>query len=88
MASFPGFLGFFGLLLIGSLLLETFALDSEIVEAKIGGRNATDLNENGKINLEEKWSSNGTMQAQTYNILQAGCPQGYVLANKHCHKSA
>ncbi|XP_070070048.1 uncharacterized protein [Drosophila takahashii] len=88
MAYFPGFLGFLGLLFISSLLLGTFALDSEIVEAKTGGLNATDLNETVKINLEEKWSSNGTMQAQTYNILQAGCPLGYVLANKHCHKQA
>ncbi|XP_041675573.1 uncharacterized protein LOC121530505 [Drosophila eugracilis] len=83
-----GLLCFFGFLVIISLLMEASALDSEIVEAQSGGVNSTDLNKTAEINLVKIWNSNGTMQAQPYNILEANCPHGYVLANKHCHKRA
>ncbi|XP_043948225.1 uncharacterized protein LOC122818195 [Drosophila biarmipes] len=80
-------LGFFGIL---ALLLGTLALDSEIVVPEPGGPDTTGLNETVKINLKDAWSSNGTVVAQPYNILEVGggCPPGYVLANKHCHKRA
>ncbi|XP_043063937.1 uncharacterized protein LOC122320046 [Drosophila ficusphila] len=87
MASWLGFLLLFGILIINNLLLGTFGMDSEIVEAQTGGIVATDLNETGKISLEKMRSSNGTLQVQPYNILEASCPHGYVLTNKHCHKS-
>jgi len=79
------FLGFFGIL---AMLLGTLALDGEIVVSETIGLNSTGLNETVKINLKDVWSSNGTMQAQPYNILEVSCPQGYVLANKHCHRRA
>jgi len=81
------FLSFFGIL---AMLLGTLALDGEIVVSETIGLNSTGLNETGllKTNLKDVWSSNGTMQAQPYNILEVSCPQGYVLANKHCHRRA
>ncbi|KAH8252595.1 hypothetical protein KR032_000714 [Drosophila birchii] len=75
-----------GILIISSsnFLAGTLATDSEVVEA------VSDLNglkEPSKLNMEPAWSSNGSMQVQPYNILEANCPEGYVLTNKHCHKS-
>ncbi|KAH8291217.1 hypothetical protein KR054_009841 [Drosophila jambulina] len=79
------FLFVLGILIISSsnFLAGTLATDSEVVEAV---SNVTDLNETSKISMEPAWSSNGSMQVQPYNILEANCPEGYVLANKHCHK--
>ncbi|XP_044317981.1 uncharacterized protein LOC123038155 [Drosophila rhopaloa] len=88
MASRCGFLCLFCILVINNLLLATLAIDSEIVEAETGGLNATDPNEAMQISLEEVWNPNETVQVQPYNILEANCPQGYVLANKHCHRRA
>ncbi|KAH8257936.1 hypothetical protein KR038_003207 [Drosophila bunnanda] len=74
-----------GILVISScnLLKGTLATDSEVVEAI---SDVTGLNEPSKINMAATWNSNGSMQVQPYNILEANCPEGYVLANKHCHK--
>ncbi|KAI8039498.1 uncharacterized protein LOC128253692 [Drosophila gunungcola] len=88
MSSWSGFLCFLCILVINNLLLESLAMDSEIVEAETGALNAADPNEAMHISLEEMWSPNGAMQVQPYNILEANCPLGYVLANKHCHKRA
>ncbi|KAH8375479.1 hypothetical protein KR200_008685 [Drosophila serrata] len=74
-----------GILVISSsnLLKGTLATDSEIVEAM---SNVTGHNEPSKLSMEPAWNSNESMQVQPYNILEANCPEGYVLANKHCHK--
>ncbi|KAH8314518.1 uncharacterized protein [Drosophila kikkawai] len=74
-----------GLLVISSsnLLAGTLATDSEVVEAVI---DVTGPNEPSKLNMESTWDSQGAMQVQPYNILEANCPEGYILANKHCHK--
>ncbi|XP_043645459.1 uncharacterized protein LOC122614852 [Drosophila teissieri] len=88
MASSMGLLCLFSILVIGSTLLETSALDSEVVESVAGGPKSSNLIEDVKVNLEKTWSPNGSMQAQPYNILETNCPHGYVLANKHCHKRA
>ncbi|KAH8321816.1 hypothetical protein KR067_002361, partial [Drosophila pandora] len=70
---------FFYILVLGAL-----ATDSEIVEAKdIKVESAADLNE---ASPTETWHESGAMQVKPYNILEANCPQGYVLANKHCHR--
>ncbi|SPP74935.1 Hypothetical predicted protein [Drosophila guanche] len=62
------------------------ATDSEIVEAQTADQlNASQLNAVRPVALPN-WNPNGTMQVQPYNILEANCPHGYVLANKHCHK--
>ncbi|EDW35412.1 GL17261 [Drosophila persimilis] len=73
------------LLLANNRLLTTATTDSEVVEAQAIDFNATQLNEGLPIEQPEH-SPNGTMQVQPYNILEANCPHGYVLANKHCHK--
>ncbi|XP_039228118.1 uncharacterized protein LOC120321012 [Drosophila yakuba] len=88
MASSMDLLYLFGILVISSMLLETSALDSEVVESVTGGPKSSNLSEDVKISLEKTWSPNGSMQAQPYNILETNCPHGYVLANKHCHKRA
>ncbi|KAH8328829.1 hypothetical protein KR074_002036, partial [Drosophila pseudoananassae] len=70
---------FFYILVLGAL-----ATDSEIVEAMdIKVDSAADLNESSPT---EPWHESGAMQVKPYNILEANCPQGYVLANKHCHR--
>ncbi|KAH8280374.1 hypothetical protein KR018_003792, partial [Drosophila ironensis] len=73
-------------LIFGILLLGAVATDSEIVEAEDDGSRAADLNKPAK---EEAglWNHSAAMQVKPYNILEVNCPQGYVLANKHCHKS-
>ncbi|XP_044571857.1 uncharacterized protein LOC123257302 [Drosophila ananassae] len=70
---------FFYILVLGAL-----ATDSEIVEAMdIKVESAADPNETRPT---ETWQESGAMQVKPYNILEANCPQGYVLANKHCHR--
>lgn len=64
------------------------ATDSEVVEAVTDGPpSVSGPNESAKMKMETTWNaSGGSMQVQPYNILEANCPEGYVLANKHCHK--
>ncbi|EDW43602.1 GM20001 [Drosophila sechellia] len=88
MASSMDLLCLLGILIISSMLLETSALDSEVVESVTGASKSSNFSENVKIKLDKTWSPNGTMLAQPYNILETNCPHGYVLANKHCHKRA
>ncbi|KAH8421281.1 hypothetical protein KR009_006967 [Drosophila setifemur] len=77
----------FCILAISNQLPGILATDSEIVEAETDGQpSATDLNEASRPKMEPMWNASGAMLVQPYNILEVSCPQGYVLANKHCHK--
>lgn len=74
-------------------LLLTFyqhfaASDSEIVEAETTNPSLSATSRMPVPVLESpKWSPNApTVLVKPYNILEASCPQGYILANKHCHK--
>lgn len=72
------------LILLLTLCQYAAASDSEIVEAE------TYPSLSATTDMPElptpKWSANDTVLVKPYNILEASCPQGYVLANKHCHK--
>jgi len=77
--------GILYLILLLTFYQQVAASDSEVVEAEtrapqIGSTHNTPAME------ESKWNPNDNIIVKPYNILEANCPQGYVLANKHCHK--
>ncbi|KAM8713271.1 hypothetical protein ACLKA7_013564 [Drosophila subpalustris] len=61
------------------------AFDSEIVEAESPNRHLS-ATVNKPIVDVPNLEPNDLIMVKPYNILEANCPQGYVLANKHCHK--
>ncbi|TDG50567.1 hypothetical protein AWZ03_002871 [Drosophila navojoa] len=69
------------LILLLTLWQCVAAMDSEVVEASLSAA-ATNMPEL----LAPQWSPNDTVLVRPYNILEASCPPGYILANKHCHK--
>ncbi|XP_043867089.1 uncharacterized protein LOC122757759 [Drosophila mojavensis] len=69
------------LILLLTLCQCAAAMDSEIVEASLSAA-STNMPEL----LTPEWSPNDTVLVKPYNILEASCPPGYILANKHCHK--
>ncbi|KAH8297343.1 hypothetical protein KR044_010571, partial [Drosophila immigrans] len=77
--------GILSLIFLMALCHQVAPFDSEVVEAETSSPPLGLAVNNPAIEIP-KWNPSDIIYVKPYNILEASCPQGYVLANKHCHK--
>ncbi|KAH8384611.1 hypothetical protein KR093_002646, partial [Drosophila rubida] len=80
------FRGILSLICVMALCHRVVSFDSEVVEAATPSSQLASNSANSAAIELPKWSPSDVMVVKPYNILEASCPQGYILANKHCHK--
>ncbi|KAH8395379.1 hypothetical protein KR222_003397 [Zaprionus bogoriensis] len=80
------FRGILYLILLLTFCHRNAAYDSEIIETANRYHGLNSPNVNFLVLELAKRKPNEIIFVRPYNILEANCPQGYVLANKHCHK--